>query len=84
MCWWYDPIHFNAAAGNVILRLLAGETVADAPENMMRLVTPSTVDAVLKERRDGMQRWIQRNPDNYVTEFEQAKFATGNDKRPAH
>jgi len=51
------------------------------PPNFLRRLTPSTVDEVLQERREGLSFWIAKNTD-YTSAFEAAKITTGNDRRP--
>ena len=61
MEYWNDPIHFNLAMGRKMLAALRGAPEPDTPANFMRRVTPDTVEAVIRERRSGLDDWVRRN-----------------------
>jgi hypothetical protein len=72
MAYWYDTLHFNPRLGQLLLRAFLGAADANSPANLMRAVTPATVEDVLREHRAEMSRWISENP-NYPAAFERAK-----------
>jgi hypothetical protein len=72
--YWNDPLHFNTNLGQLMLRSFLGASDADIPSNLLREVTPATVEALLHERRAGMIDWVAENPA-YTTAFDRAKTA---------
>jgi hypothetical protein len=72
MSYWYDTLHFNPTLGQLMLRAFLGAADAGIPANLMRKVTPATVESVLQEHRAELSRWISENPD-YPAAFERAK-----------
>jgi hypothetical protein len=72
--YWYDPLHFNPSLGRLMLRSFLGASDADIPSNLLWKVTPTTVEALIHERRMAMIRWIGENRA-YATAFDEAKAA---------
>jgi hypothetical protein len=72
MTYWFDPLHFNARLGTLMLRSFLGATDPDIPANLLRQVTSATVESVLREQQNGMSDWISENPA-YPAAFDQAK-----------
>jgi hypothetical protein len=72
--YWNDPLHFNTNLGQLILRSFLGDSDADIPSNLLREVTPATVESLLHERRAGMIRWVDESAA-YTTAFDHAKAA---------
>jgi len=72
MTYWYDTLHFNPRLGQMMLRAFLGAADANTPANLMREVTPTTVESVLQEHRAEMSRWISENPE-YPAAFERTK-----------
>jgi hypothetical protein len=72
--YWNDPLHFNTNLGRLMLRSFLGASDADIPPNLLRKVTPTTVEALIHERRMGLIRWIGENRA-YATAFDEAKAA---------
>jgi hypothetical protein len=72
MTYWNDTLHFNARLGQLMLRASLGAADAGTPANLLRAVTPATVESVLQEQRDELSRWMRENPD-YPAAFERAK-----------
>lgn len=74
MQWWYDPIHPGRAYGDLMLKALSGQADPQMPANLMRPITPETVEAVIAERRGGLDEWVVANPD-FAAEFDAARDA---------
>ena len=55
-----------------MLRSFLGASDVDTPSNLLRELTPATVEAILRERRAEMARWVAENPA-YPAAFDQAK-----------
>jgi hypothetical protein len=72
MAYWNDTLHFDTRLGQLMLRAFLGGTDPDIPANLLRKVTPATVESVLQEHRAEMTRWMHENPD-YPAAFESAK-----------
>ena len=79
MKYWNDPIHFSMDTGRLMMEAFLGYENPSRPENLMRSVTPETVESVIRERRAGFEDWDRAHPD-FVKMFDQAKFATKNDR----
>jgi hypothetical protein len=73
--YWNDPLHFNANLGQLMLRSFLGISDPVIPSNLLRAVTPETVQTLIHERWSGMKSWIDENPA-YVAAFDQAKATT--------
>jgi hypothetical protein len=76
MRYWYDTLHFNDRLGHLMLRAFLGVDDPGIPSNLLRKVTPASVESVLHERRVGIIRWIGENPE-YPAAFERAKGRMG-------
>jgi hypothetical protein len=72
MTYWNDPLHPSLRLGRLMLRAYLGTSDPDIPANLLRKVSPTTVEPLLRERRADMIRWIRENPD-YPAAFERAK-----------
>jgi hypothetical protein len=77
MRYWYDPLHFSLAMGELMQRSLAGAAV-DAPPDFMLAITPHTVERALAVRLAGMRNWIAMNQD-HVRLFDAIRIAAAND-----
>ena len=77
MTYWNDPFHFNTHMGRLMLRSILGASDPDIPANFLRPVTSNTVEAVMHERRAGLDQWIDRNRQ-FTTVFDRAKLLAGN------
>lgn len=75
MKWWNDPTHFSLRTGRAMMNAYLGHPDKDAPKNLMRHLTPATVESVIAERRKGALHWAATHPD-FVTAFEEAKTMT--------
>lgn len=75
--YWYDPLHFSRAMGELMQRSLAGVAV-DAPSDFMLTITPDTVERALAVRLAGLQDWIARNRD-FARIFDVTKVAVADD-----
>jgi len=71
MTYWYDPVHFSALFGELVLKRLASVSDPRIPENLLRLVTPESVGEVLAERAKGFAEWSRANPA-FGRQFDQA------------
>ena len=80
MRWWYDPIHFSREMGRAMLLALIGKPEPDTPANLVRRVTPATVETVIQERRAGLDRWVPENSE-FTNRFEMAKDLMARDRR---
>lgn len=74
MRYWYDPIHFSATTGRMMLHALIGAEDTERPENFVRPISPETVEVVLAERREGLKRWIAANHE-FAEQFDAARDA---------
>jgi hypothetical protein len=83
MTYWYDTLHFNPRLGELMLYAFLGASDANSPANLMRAVTPATIESVLQEHRAEMSRWISENPD-YPAAFERAKARLETQGRSVH
>jgi hypothetical protein len=83
MTYWYDPLHFNARLGTLMLRSFLGAADPSIPANLLRQVTPATVDSVLREQQTGISDWINENPV-YPAAFDRAKALFEASRRSAH
>jgi hypothetical protein len=72
MRYWNDTLHFNTRLGQLMVRAFLGATDPDIPANLLRQVTPATVESVLQEHRAGISRWIGENPA-YPAAFDHAR-----------
>jgi hypothetical protein len=72
MAYWNDTLHFNTRLGQLMLRALLGAGDPGIPSNLLREVTPATVEYVLQEHGAELSRWISDNPD-YPAAFERGK-----------
>jgi hypothetical protein len=77
MTYWNDPFHFNTHMGRLMLRSILGASDPDIPANFLRPMTSSTVEAVMHERRAGLDQWVDRNRQ-FTTAFDRAKQLAGN------
>ncbi len=75
MIWWNDPTHFSLNMGREMMNAYLGHAEKDAPKNLMRHVTPATVESVIAERRRGALRWAATHSD-FVAAFEAMKTRT--------
>jgi hypothetical protein len=72
MKYWNDALHLSTNLGRLMLRSFLGASDVDTPSNLLRELTPATVEAILRERRAEMARWVAENPA-YPAAFDQAK-----------
>jgi hypothetical protein len=72
MKYWNDALHLSTNLGRLMLRSFLGTSDVDIPSNLLRELTPATVEAILRERRAEMARWVAENPA-YPAAFDQAK-----------
>lgn len=63
MTYWYDPFHYTPAAGEKFVRALAGQAVADMPEDFLVPLTAERVPALIAARRQAVRDWAAANPD---------------------
>jgi hypothetical protein len=75
MKYWNDPIHFNARMGHLMLNFFLGVADPEAPSNLMRRLSPETIEAAIRERRIGLNEWMARNP-SFTTAFDKAKIGS--------
>ncbi len=76
MKFWYDPIHFSLAYGEVMMNAFLGRPGPYSPASVVRPVNLATVDDVAAERRSGLDAWIRKNP-GFVERFERRKAEMG-------
>jgi hypothetical protein len=74
MKYWNDPIHFNMTMGRLMLRAFSGEKDAELPNNFMVALNRRTVEAVIENRRAGLDRWTAEH-QRFAALFEAAKRA---------
>ena len=74
MKYWNDPLHFSMTMGRLMLRAFSGERDVGLPKNFMVALNPQTVEAVIENRRAGLDRWTTEN-QGFVALFEAAKRA---------
>ena len=72
MKYWNDALHLSTNLGRLMLRSFLGTSDAGIPSNLLRELTPATVEAILRERRAEMARWVAENPA-YPAAFDHAK-----------
>jgi hypothetical protein len=60
---WWDINHFNHEVGAWMLKIMAGERPADAPEGFGVELTEANLPSVLARWREQRERWLAANPD---------------------
>lgn len=68
MQWWNDPTHFSLPMGRKMLKTYLGQE-AEVPDNFMRHINQTTIEAIIAERRAGLMNWVKKHPD-FVMTFE--------------
>ena len=76
MQYWNDPLHFSLKMGRQMIKAMLGTPDPAVPPNFMRRLNRENVEALLTERRSGLEDWALRNRD-FVEAFEHAKQASG-------
>lgn len=70
--YWKDPHHPSITVGNMALECIkTGKPNSKIPDFGI-LLTPNNVDQVIKNRHDGLLKWVDLNP-SYVNEYQKIK-----------
>jgi hypothetical protein len=77
MRYWFDPLHFSFALGAAMQRALAG-LPTDMPDNFIRRIDRSSLDAALAEREAGLRAWVSAHHD-FTTVFDEMRVAVDGD-----
>lgn len=70
--YWWDPHHPSITVGNMALDCIkTGKPNSKIPDFGV-LLTPENVDQIIKNRHDGLLKWVDLNP-SYVNEYQKIK-----------